>query len=264
LQNAKLTCRRWYAVVNESIGVNLAIGEECYTTLNKPKLPFQSVEAIETVGVKNCYVGELTDFEGCPFHHPQTVRTLVFDGPISNFNLITLLAPLPNLSHLSFHYSALENANLELNTLRSVFLKSLKLSSHLVNQYYGREKAETVLRNVITLLLSIQSQQLQTLILDLIYIRSYERDLTKAISTALVRHKRTLKTVQCYNVLRIQEPAAPVPPGEENAAEDYAMQLEEQCVPLAKEEIVCRALQEAIHMKRICCVVQRSIFVSYE
>ncbi|CAL8142237.1 unnamed protein product [Orchesella dallaii] len=249
LQNAKLTCQRWYAVVNESIGVSLAIGQACYSTINQPKVAFQPVEVVEQVGVNDCYVGELNDFEGCPFQYPQTVRKLVFDGPISNFNLLTLLAPLPNLSHLSFHYSALENANIEYNTLRSVSLKSLKLSSHLVNQYYSRDKAETVLLNVITLLRSIHSQQLQTLILDLVYIRKYERDLTKAILAVLVRHKLTMKTVQCYNVLKIQEPADG-PPGEENS-DDILMQTEEQC-PLAKEEIVSQALHEAVNIKRIC------------
>ncbi|ODN05871.1 hypothetical protein Ocin01_00809 [Orchesella cincta] len=247
LQNAKLTCQRWYVVINESIGVDLAIGKACYSTINPPKVPFQAVGVVEQIGVKNCYVGELNDFEGCPFQHPQTVRTIVFDGPISHFNLLTLLVPLPNLSHISFHYSALENANIEHNTLRSVSLKSLKLSSHLVNQYYGREKAESVLQNVITLLQSIQSQQLQTLILDLVYIRKYERELTKAILAVLVRHKLTLKTVQCYNVLRIQEP---YPPGEENPDDDTMAQIGE--CPLVKEEIVCRAIHEAVNIKRIC------------
>lgn len=188
--------------------------------------------------MKNCYVGDLTDVQGCPFGYPQTVRNIVFDGPITKFNLVTLLSPLPALTHLTMHYASLENTKITRNTLRTTALKSLRITSNGINDEYDRTKTVLILQNLISLLMNIYSQQLAVLILDMINIPFYDRKVSKAVFTVLLRHKCTMRNVQFYNFAERLDPG---PPGTET---------EKQC-EFINDEIVSKAIQEAVYLTRI-------------
>lgn len=257
------TCRRWHCVnrfilnfekieliefislcmipmqvINETIGFNIAIGKPYMTLYRKPRVPFQSISVIERLGVKHCYVGDLTDVQGCSFAYPQTVRSIVFDGPITQFNLKTLLEPLPALTHLTIHYTALENIRLDRISLNTATLKSIRIASHGIGDEYDRSRAVDVLDTIISLLLRINSLKLSVLILDVIHIPFYDRKVTRAVLTLMLRHKYTMRNVQFYNFTERLEPA---PPGTEDESD----------TDFIKEPIVRKAIQEVVHLNRI-------------